>query len=73
MKKDLAIQVESLSKVYRLGVEDESRDNLATAMASFFRNPISNYRRYRSLYDFRDIDTAGSGPGSAADLSLIHS
>ena len=67
MKKDLAIQVESLSKVYRLGVEDESRDNLATAMASFFRNPISNYRRYRSLYDFRDIDTAGSGPGSAAD------
>lgn len=56
MKADTAILVENMSKVYRLGVEDQSRDNLAMAMASFFRNPLSNYRRYRSLYDFRDID-----------------
>ena len=72
MKADTAILVENLSKVYRLGVEDESRDNLATAMASFFRNPLSNYRRYRSLYDFRDIDVSGpdatSGQASRADI-----
>ncbi len=60
MSSDLAIRVENLSKVYRLGVEKQSEDNLATAMASFFRNPLSNYRRYRSLYDFRDLDMESS-------------
>ena len=72
MKADTAIVVENLSKVYRLGVEMQSRDNLATAMASFFRNPLSNYRRYRSLYDFRDVDISnlesGSESGSREDI-----
>lgn len=67
MKSDTAILVENLSKVYRLGVEDQSRDNLAMAMASFFRNPFSNYRRYRSLYDFRDIDL--SDPSHSSDAN----
>ena len=49
MSSGNAITVENLSKIYRLGVEKQSDDNLATAMASFFRNPLSNYRKYRSL------------------------
>jgi lipopolysaccharide transport system ATP-binding protein len=56
MNPDLAMSVENLSKVYRLGVEQHAGDNLATAFASFFRNPLANYRRYRSLYDFSDVD-----------------
>ena len=55
MNPDLAISVESLSKIYRLGIEQQSQDNIATAFASFFRNPLANYRRYRSLYDFSDV------------------
>lgn len=72
MKADTAIVVENLSKLYRLGVEQQSRDNLATSMASFFRNPLSNYRKYRSLHDFRDVDIAnlerGSESGSREDI-----
>jgi lipopolysaccharide transport system ATP-binding protein len=72
MSSDKAIVVENLSKLYRLGVEKQSEDNLATAMASFFRNPLANYRKYRSLYDFRDVDVAslegGSESGSRDDI-----
>lgn len=66
MKPDLAMSVENLSKVYRLGVEQHAGDNLATAFASFFRNPLANYRRYRSLYDFSDIDMAASEGGASS-------
>ncbi len=66
MNPDLAISVENLSKVYRLGVEKESEDNLSTAIASFFRNPLANYRRYRSLYDFSDVDLKSGENGSDA-------
>lgn len=72
MNADTAIAVENLSKVYRLGVENHAGDNLATAMASFFRSPLSNFRKYRSLYDFRDVDIAnlesGSESGSREDI-----
>ena len=64
MSNDNAIVVENLSKLYRLGVEKKSDDHLATAMADFFRNPVSNYRKYRSLYDFRDVDVAGLENGT---------
>ena len=63
MSSGPAIVVESLSKLYRLGIERQSDDNLATAMASFFRSPLSNYRKYRSLYDFRDVDVANFETG----------
>jgi len=63
MNPDVAISVENLSKLYRLGVERQSHDNLATSVASFFRNPVANYRKYRSLYDFRDVDVANLEDG----------
>ena len=61
-----------MSKLYRLGVEQQSDNNLATAMGSFFRNPLANFRKYRSLYDFRDVDVenleGGSESGSREDI-----
>jgi len=72
MSGNKALVVENLSKLYRLGVEKQSEDHLATAMASFFRNPLANYRKYRSLYDFRDVDVdsleQGSESGSREDI-----
>ncbi len=72
MNSDFAISVESLSKIYRLGVERHTQDNMATAIASFFRNPLANYRRYRSLYDFSDVDLVnledGTESGSRDDI-----
>jgi len=72
MSGDKAIVVENMSKLYRLGVEKKSDDNLSTAMTSFFRSPLSNYRKYRSLYDFRDVDIdnleSGIESGSRDDI-----
>lgn len=56
MDRDVTIRVEGLSKLYRLGIQDEVSDSLATTLASFLKSPLKNYRKYRSLYDFRDVD-----------------
>ena len=42
---------------------DSRTTTLATSVASFFRNPVANYRKYRSLYDFRDVDVANLEDG----------
>jgi lipopolysaccharide transport system ATP-binding protein len=54
---DIAIKVENLSKYYRLGVEESSRDSMVDSMLGILRSPLKNYRKYRSLFDFSDIDS----------------
>ncbi|MEM7100824.1 MAG: ABC transporter ATP-binding protein [Pseudomonadota bacterium] len=53
--KDIAIKTENLSKLYRLGALDDKQENVAQAMLSVIKNPIKNYKKYRSTYDFSDI------------------
>ncbi len=50
-----AIEVEGLGKRYRIGLADHVPDNFAQALLGFIRNPIENYRKYRSLYKFDDV------------------
>ena len=50
-----AIQVENLSKLYRIGAKEQSEDSLGASMAKFLKSPISNFRKYRSLYRFDDV------------------
>jgi lipopolysaccharide transport system ATP-binding protein len=50
-----AIIVENLSKCYRIGVKDQIPDTFGKTVFNFVKNPISNYRKYRSLYKFDDI------------------
>jgi lipopolysaccharide transport system ATP-binding protein len=57
-----AITVESLSKCYRIGLKEESHDSLGSALIDFLKSPLSNYRKYRSLYRFDDL-------GEDADLN----
>jgi lipopolysaccharide transport system ATP-binding protein len=54
--KRKAIKVESLSKIYRIGVKDDIHKHLGNAIFDFIKSPIRNYRKYRSLYRFEDID-----------------
>jgi len=56
MSSDLAVKVENLNKLYRIGVATESADSLASAVTRFIRSPLRNYRKYRSLYNFNDVD-----------------
>lgn len=51
---DTALRVDKVSKRYRIGTRDEQHDTFAKALFASLKAPIRNYRRYRSLYDFRD-------------------
>ena len=53
-----AIEVENISKVYRIGTKEEMHDNFARAAFDFITNPIKNYRKYRSLYVFDDVEAS---------------
>ena len=54
--KDIAIKVENISKIYRIGVKENMHDSFARTMFDFIRSPLRNYRKYRSLYKFDDIN-----------------
>ena len=65
MSSDLAVKVENLSKLYRIGVAAKSTDSLVSALSKFARSPLRNYRKYRSLYDFDDVDFDAIRSGNA--------
>ncbi|MFQ5866208.1 MAG: ABC transporter ATP-binding protein, partial [bacterium] len=54
--KDIAIKVQNISKRYRIGLKEEMRDSFAVAVLDFIKSPLKNYRKYRSLYEFEDIN-----------------
>lgn len=49
-----AVQVQSLSKLYRLGIAERRHDTLAGTIASWLRAPARNYARLKSLSRFED-------------------
>jgi lipopolysaccharide transport system ATP-binding protein len=64
MDKDLAIRVEHLSKRFRIGEQDEAADNFATAIVRTVKSPFSNYKKYRSIYQFDETEDTLDGNGS---------
>ncbi len=54
--KDTAITVEGVSKLYRIGATESSEDSLGATLFKFVKSPLKNYRKYRSLYDFSDVE-----------------
>jgi lipopolysaccharide transport system ATP-binding protein len=57
---DVSIRVEDLSKIYRIGLKEEMHENFVGACFDFLRYPLKNYRRYRSLYRFEDLELSHS-------------
>lgn len=53
--KDIAISVENISKVYRLGVKDAIHETFAATFTDYLKNPLKNYKKHRSLYKFDDV------------------
>ena len=53
---DLAIKAEHLGKRYRIGMKEQIHDSIGASILSFLKSPLSNYRKYRSLYKFNDTD-----------------
>ena len=60
----IAVRAEDLSKVYRIGLKENAHDSLAGMIIDLARSPITNYRKYRSLYRFDDM-TEPNGDGVA--------
>jgi lipopolysaccharide transport system ATP-binding protein len=52
----VAIKVDNVSKVYRLGTKEETEDSLVKSVGRMIKSPIRNYKKYHSLYDFSDLD-----------------
>jgi lipopolysaccharide transport system ATP-binding protein len=51
-----AIEIEHLSKLYRLGMAERTNETLAGAMGALLRSPFGNYRRLRNLSRFDDSE-----------------
>lgn len=51
---DIAIQVEEVSKVYRIGVKETLNDSLLQSAIDLVKSPLKNFKKYRSLYKFND-------------------
>jgi len=56
---DFSIRVEGISKLYRLGAIDQKEDNITSMVFGMLKNPIKNYLKYRSTYDFSDVEALG--------------
>lgn len=54
---DIAIKVENISKRYRIGMKENMHDSFGGALFEFMKSPLKNYRKYRSLYMFDDIES----------------
>ena len=53
--ENIAIKVENISKLYRIGVKEQIHDSLGRSIFEFIKSPLNNYRKYRSLYRFDDV------------------
>lgn len=53
---NVVIKVENLSKCYRIGLKEELHDNFVGSLLGFVKSPLANYRKYRSLYKFDDVN-----------------
>ncbi len=53
---DIALKVEHISKCYRIGLKEAMHDTFGKSVFNFLQSPFQNYRKYRSLYKFDDLD-----------------
>ncbi len=68
--QETVINVKNLSKVYRIGLKEDIHDSFGRALIEFLKSPYKNYRKYRSLYKFDDINASikGNGTENASDI-----
>ncbi len=68
---DTAIKTERLSKIYRIGMENELHDSLTSTFLSCLKSPIKNYKKYRSLYRFDDIENLETSNANTSRKDII--
>lgn len=68
---ELAISVDNISKIYRIGLAASQSENFAGSFIKFAKNPWENYRKYKSLYDFSDAFESTDDPQVAAQKGIL--
>lgn len=53
---DIAIKVENISKRYRIGLKEETKDTFVGAVGSVLKSPIQNLKRLQKLTHFNNDD-----------------
>lgn len=66
-----AIKIDKLSKRYRIGLKNEMHDSLISAFVSYIKSPIENYKKYRSLYRFGDVEDSDRNNTNNGQKSVI--
>lgn len=66
-----AIRVENISKCYRIGLKENIHNSIGAALFDFIKSPLNNYRKYRSLYRFDDINPEPGSNSGNGSLDII--
>jgi lipopolysaccharide transport system ATP-binding protein len=56
INNSVAISADGISKLYRIGMKAKSHDTVGDVILDCLKSPISNFKKYRSLYRFNDRD-----------------
>ena len=67
INENTAVKVHELNKCFRIGLKEQVYENLGSTILEFLKKPLKNYRKYRSLYDFRDV-ISGSEDNLSEDI-----
>jgi lipopolysaccharide transport system ATP-binding protein len=67
---DTVIQVEQLSKCYRIGHKEEQSDTLVGSAMNLMRRPLKNLNRLRNLSRFQDNENAEDIIWALKDISF---
>ena len=70
MKNNIAIRVENISKRYRIGLKEETKDTFLGALGSILTSPFSNLRNLKKLIKFEDKNNLGDIIWALKDVSF---
>lgn len=54
--RPLALNVENITKCFRIGMKEEIHDTLGVSLWNLIKSPVDNFKKYRSLYTFDDVN-----------------
>lgn len=67
---DIAIQVENISKRYRIGLKEELHDTFIGALTSWVKSPLSNFHRLQKLSKFDENEDSKDIIWALKDVSF---
>jgi lipopolysaccharide transport system ATP-binding protein len=65
--EEYVIKIRDLSKCYRIGLAQNKHETLAQTFWSILKQPVINYKKYRSLHKFDDVDLNKNGNEDSPD------